>query len=226
MSSFLSTDVESLRKPCEAVDIDRIVIAAKQGLDINTLGHMIPEDEIARYNQACELCTSMAQYLLPSPVINHRTATTVESDDVFTVKGLGLSARQLSQFDGQHAPSVSVMLLEDRKGISIVRMINPTISKLDNPRLYKGEGCLSFPGRYATTKRFNSCTVHYIDPESKEERTLALQGRNAVIAQHEIGHSKGEFFTDHEHKQVFAAKVGANDKCPCGSGIKYKKCCG
>ncbi len=22
------------------------------------------------------------------------------------------------------------------------------------------------------------------------------------------------------------AKVGRNDKCPCGSGKKYKKCCG
>jgi hypothetical protein len=22
------------------------------------------------------------------------------------------------------------------------------------------------------------------------------------------------------------AKVGRNDKCPCGSGLKYKKCCG
>lgn len=23
-----------------------------------------------------------------------------------------------------------------------------------------------------------------------------------------------------------AAKVGRNDPCPCGSGLKYKKCCG
>jgi len=21
-------------------------------------------------------------------------------------------------------------------------------------------------------------------------------------------------------------KIGRNDKCPCGSGLKYKKCCG
>jgi SEC-C motif-containing protein len=26
--------------------------------------------------------------------------------------------------------------------------------------------------------------------------------------------------------QRFAAKVGRNDPCPCGSGQKYKKCCG
>ena len=23
-----------------------------------------------------------------------------------------------------------------------------------------------------------------------------------------------------------AAKVGRNDPCPCGSGVKFKKCCG
>ncbi|WP_240905652.1 SEC-C metal-binding domain-containing protein [Thiorhodococcus mannitoliphagus] len=26
--------------------------------------------------------------------------------------------------------------------------------------------------------------------------------------------------------QVKAAKVGRNDPCPCGSGKKFKKCCG
>jgi hypothetical protein len=26
-------------------------------------------------------------------------------------------------------------------------------------------------------------------------------------------------------KEVFPKKVGRNDKCPCGSGLKYKKCC-
>jgi len=26
--------------------------------------------------------------------------------------------------------------------------------------------------------------------------------------------------------QIAEKKVGRNDPCPCGSGIKYKKCCG
>jgi len=29
-----------------------------------------------------------------------------------------------------------------------------------------------------------------------------------------------------EAKVAFAARVGRNDPCPCGSGKKYKKCCG
>jgi uncharacterized protein YchJ len=27
-------------------------------------------------------------------------------------------------------------------------------------------------------------------------------------------------------KMAVSTKVGRNDKCPCGSGKKYKKCCG
>jgi SEC-C motif-containing protein len=27
-------------------------------------------------------------------------------------------------------------------------------------------------------------------------------------------------------KPIIAEKVGRNDPCPCGSGLKYKKCCG
>jgi len=34
---------------------------------------------------------------------------------------------------------------------------------------------------------------------------------------------------DHGHQQPYVrsdAKVGRNDPCPCGSGKKFKKCCG
>jgi len=41
------------------------------------------------------------------------------------------------------------------------------------------------------------------------------------------GH-KPVFFTDDEDEPEAAvsAKLGRNDPCPCGSGKKYKKCCG
>ncbi|MBQ7087025.1 MAG: SEC-C domain-containing protein, partial [Clostridia bacterium] len=29
-----------------------------------------------------------------------------------------------------------------------------------------------------------------------------------------------------QQKPVKKQKVGRNDPCPCGSGLKYKKCCG
>ena len=34
---------------------------------------------------------------------------------------------------------------------------------------------------------------------------------------------------DHDHSHTFVRKdpkIGRNDPCPCGSGKKYKKCCG
>lgn len=50
---------------------------------------------------------------------------------------------------------------------------------------------------------------------------------------HECGHFIREndcwYFTDGsivKQKPIIADKVGRNDPCPCGSGLKFKKCCG
>jgi SEC-C motif-containing protein len=50
---------------------------------------------------------------------------------------------------------------------------------------------------------------------------------------HELGHFKREngrwYFTDGsvvKPKPISATKIGRNDPCTCGSGLKYKKCCG
>lgn len=42
-------------------------------------------------------------------------------------------------------------------------------------------------------------------------------------------HKKRWFFTEGamvKSSPVITAKIGRNDPCPCGSGSKYKKCCG
>lgn len=50
---------------------------------------------------------------------------------------------------------------------------------------------------------------------------------------HECGQFKRQdgrwFFTDGvmaRQKPIIASKIGRNDPCSCGSGLKYKKCCG
>ena len=48
---------------------------------------------------------------------------------------------------------------------------------------------------------------------------------------HEHGHVHGPGCAhDHDHDHLpyvrETPKVGRNDPCPCGSGQKYKKCCG
>ena len=55
----------------------------------------------------------------------------------------------------------------------------------------------------------------------------------ALREHHELAHfSKGNgqwFFVDGSMvrpKPIIAEKIGRNDPCPCGSGAKYKKCCG
>lgn len=49
------------------------------------------------------------------------------------------------------------------------------------------------------------------------------------------GHPRQKETAEHEHVQEHApqdpyvrpeGKVGRNDPCPCGSGLKFKKCCG
>jgi len=57
---------------------------------------------------------------------------------------------------------------------------------------------------------------------------------NGVLQEHrELGHFKREeegwYFTTGEMvkpKPAVSNKVGRNEPCPCGSGKKYKKCCG
>jgi len=42
--------------------------------------------------------------------------------------------------------------------------------------------------------------------------------------QHEVDHMNGVLCIDRRVKKV--VKIGRNEPCPCGSGKKYKKCCG
>jgi hypothetical protein len=54
------------------------------------------------------------------------------------------------------------------------------------------------------------------------DQRLILHGKNPVF-------SKGDEESGEEESEiadVIPAKVGRNDPCPCGSGKKYKKCCG
>ncbi|MCK4347718.1 MAG: SEC-C domain-containing protein [Thermoplasmatales archaeon] len=38
--------------------------------------------------------------------------------------------------------------------------------------------------------------------------------------------SKRKIEADHQKNSVYRIKIGRNAPCPCGSGEKYKKCCG
>ncbi|NJD39938.1 MAG: YchJ family protein [Geobacter sp.] len=59
----------------------------------------------------------------------------------------------------------------------------------------------------------------------KENNALREHRENALFTRKD-----GEwYFTDGrmvKPKPIISSKVGRNDPCPCGSGQKYKKCCG
>lgn len=69
--------------------------------------------------------------------------------------------------------------------------VNPKIESSEDEIDFKGEGCLSFPGVYFTTNRFNKIIVED-DMNGKTE----ISGFDAVCLQHEIDHLNGIVFHD------------------------------
>ena len=71
------------------------------------------------------------------------------------------------------------------------------------------------------------------DAEGEVEFIARYREKGALREHHENAHflkEKGTwYFTDGtmvRPKPLTSNKVGRNDPCPCGSGAKYKKCCG
>lgn len=125
--------------------------------------------------------------------------------------GLGLSAIQIG-----HPVRASIIRYEKLN----LNMINPIIVEKEKLVAFYGEGCLSIPGNYITTKRYKTVTVKWIN-EKGIEKTGVFEDMEAYIVQHEIDHMDGILIYDRKW-----TKIGRNDKCSCGSDKKYKKCCG
>ena len=71
------------------------------------------------------------------------------------------------------------------------------------------------------------------DENGEVEFIARYKDKDGRRTYHERGrfqkHKKKWFFTEGEMvkgQPVSSSKVGRNDPCPCGSGKKYKKCCG
>jgi peptide deformylase len=77
------------------------------------------------------------------------------------------------------------------------------------------EGCLSLPNHEVAVQRYNQIILS----ADNYAGHIHFSGLWARIIQHEVDHLNGLLIIDH-------ALVGRNSPCPCGSGKKYKKCCG
>lgn len=102
--------------------------------------------------------------------------------------------------------------------VNPVLMVTPKIPK----KTFMQEGCLSFPNRRANVIRLESVGIK--DTFSTEPRIY--RGIMAEIIQHEMDHMVGLDLFDHKTNQMVSEKYGRNEKCYCGSGKKYKHCCG
>lgn len=110
--------------------------------------------------------------------------------------------------------------------------IDPQIDERDGVQESIQESCLSFPGIRGDVDRAEELTVSWLDIEAEPQHAV-FDGMNAVVLEHEIEHLDGIVCIDRmKRKTRFGAQivkrwdVGRNEDCPCGSGKKYKRCCG
>ena len=119
--------------------------------------------------------------------------------------GIGLAAPQIDI-------NAKVCILKINK---LVSLVNPVIVESFDLMEFHHEGCLSFPGQFVNTKRFNEVMVK----DDIHPNGVVFTGLEAIVAQHEIGHLYGELMFDYEIKIPLR-----NEKCWCGSDRKYKRC--
>ena len=122
------------------------------------------------------------------------------------IYGIGLAAPQIGI-----AKNIAIVRFNN----VLINLINPIITKSEDLKFFKEEGCLSFPGRVETTKRFQKITIN------NNSNFINLKGLEAVVCQHEIDHLNGILLPD----RIFKPPVNLNSFCPCGSNKKFKKCC-
>ena len=116
-------------------------------------------------------------------------------------------------------------------------LINPIIVSGENELLHCKEGCLSIPGRIFNVKRYKDFVIknNILENGSFREQTEyyynddredAVFDITCFAVQHEINHMDGISIDNIGVELHPEVKIGRNDPCTCGSGKKYKKCCG
>jgi HEAT repeat protein len=116
----------------------------------------------------------------------------------------------------QRSEEVLLDLLDKESDITIITYIAYSLCKLLScraiPELQK-----LLPDAYDTSV-FNLEELLYINATMNGLDMPEIQEWKAIVDEDEA--------MDNKMSLQFAGKVGRNDPCPCGSGIKYKKCCG
>ena len=140
----------------------------------------------------------------PEPVLRKRAKELPEIDDavretvaamfrtMYEDSGVGLAAPQV----GLRQRILVINPSGDKeKPEEELALINPTLIDRSGPLTSMEEGCLSFPGIYATIERPDRCTVRASLPDGSEiEREF--EGFASRVIQHEYDHLEGVLLSD------------------------------
>ena len=153
-----------------------------------------------------------------------------------TPKLAGLAANQLANHGERLMVNMCVVMNEKEEWVIAV---NPEVYQHTGNQIWSNEGCLTWPNKVVEAQRYENVSIRYQDLEGKQLFHGAT-GFEAIVWQHEINHLQGvnEKVVNPKTGKVYGnsvdgggtvvndKKVGRNEPCPCGSGSKYKKCCG
>ena len=180
---------------------------------------IIPNEQTPRVNDI--VFADMTQY-----IDMHRTEL-VDFLEFAQIQetAVGLAANQCS-LDGERF-MVRAFALRDLKTKEFTIIIDPHITKEIGIKEVKGEGCLTWKGRKILAERSRAVEVNYFTMDGEHVTGEIHKGFEGQIWQHEVNHLNGveEDVVEVSAPEPRPIHVGRNDPCPCGSTLKYKKCC-
>lgn len=154
--------------------------------------------------------------------------------DTEEMRKLGIVARLISMMDegwtsgiGLAAIQIAVPIrcavyipyrIDPKLSKDPVTLINPVVIEFSNLRPRSREGCISIPGERFNTYRYNEITIE--NGPADKRVIMRASGVEAQVIQHEIDHMDGICCDQRTKIQE------RNERCACGSGIKFKKCHG
>lgn len=146
-------------------------------------------------------------------------------DVSWRLNAAGLAANQMS-IDGERF-MLRVFAIKNLKDKTWRLIVDPVINEYIGIREIKCEGCLTWKGKVIVAERSRAVRVTYYNEIGKKITGEIYKGFDAQIWQHEVNHLNGiaERIEEHGFPEPKPVDAGRNDKCPCGSGKKYKQCC-
>jgi peptide deformylase len=140
-------------------------------------------------------------------------------------RAVGLAANQVS-IDGERF-MLRVFAIRNLVDGSWKIVADPKITEYSGIKELKAEGCLTWQRKLVVAERYRKIHVTYYDTSGVQHEE-DLKGFEAEIWQHEVNHLNGieeQIEDPNFYVMPKEISVGRNEKCPCGSGKKYKQCC-